>query len=122
MVKDWTRAEVEIIIAGYLEMLQKEQAGIPYSKTETRQRILPLLKDRSQGAVEFNNRNISAVLATMVFGQIDITFKVLSSYASAKLETLAIIVGGNQRRRKGDSGCNFNAVEHTPGWRLIIRY
>jgi len=46
-------------------MLQKEQTGIPYSKTETRQRILPLLKNRSKGSVEFKNRNISAVLAGM---------------------------------------------------------
>jgi hypothetical protein len=65
MVEDWTRAEVEIIVAEYFEMLQKEQAGIPYSKTETRQRIIPLLKNRSNGSVEFKNRNISAVLARM---------------------------------------------------------
>ena len=63
MAEDWTREEVEIIVAEYFEMLQKEQAGVPYSKTETRQRILPLLKNRSNGSVEFKNRNISAVLA-----------------------------------------------------------
>jgi hypothetical protein len=65
MVEDWARAEVEIIVTEYFEMLAKEQAGIPYSKTETRQRILPLLKNRSNGSVEFKNRNISAVLARM---------------------------------------------------------
>jgi hypothetical protein len=63
MAEDLTREEVEIIVAEYFEMLQKEQAGVPYSKTETRQRILPLLKNRSNGSVEFKNRNISAVLA-----------------------------------------------------------
>ncbi len=65
MAEDWTREEVEIIVAEYFEMLQKEQAGIPYSKTETRQRILPFLKNRSNGSVEFKNRNVSAVLARM---------------------------------------------------------
>jgi hypothetical protein len=65
MPEDWTREEVEIIVTEYFEMLQKEQAGLPYSKTETRQRILPLLKNRSNGSVEFKNRNISAVLARM---------------------------------------------------------
>lgn len=40
MAEDWTREEVEIIVTEYFEMLQKEQAGILYSKTETRQRIL----------------------------------------------------------------------------------
>lgn len=65
MAEDWTTEEVEIIVAEYFEMLAMEQAGIPYSKTETRQRILPLLKNRSNGSVEFKNRNISAVLARM---------------------------------------------------------
>lgn len=65
MAEDWTREEVEIIVTEYFEMLQKEQAGMAYSKTETRQRILPLLKNRSNGSVEFKNRNISAVLARM---------------------------------------------------------
>jgi hypothetical protein len=65
MVEDWTRQEVEIIVTEYFEMLAKEQAGISYSKTETRQRIIPLLKNRSNGSVEFKNRNISAVLARM---------------------------------------------------------
>ena len=65
MVADWTRVEVEIIVTEYFEMLQKEQAGIPYSKTEARLRILPLLRKRSNGSVEFKNRNISAVLARM---------------------------------------------------------
>ena len=63
MAEDWTREEVEIIVTEYFEMLAKEQAGLPYSKTETRKRILPLLKNRSNGSVEFKNRNISAVLA-----------------------------------------------------------
>jgi len=56
---------VLIIVAEYFEMLQKEQAGISYSKTEARQQTLPLLKNRSNGSVEIKNRNISAVLARM---------------------------------------------------------
>lgn len=65
MAEDWTREEVEIIVTEYFEMLAKEQAGIPYNKTETRNRILPLLKNRPKGSVEFKNQNISAVLARM---------------------------------------------------------
>lgn len=44
-------------------MLSKEQHGIPFNKSEIRRRILPLLKNRSEGSIEFKNRNISAVLA-----------------------------------------------------------
>lgn len=63
MSEDWTREEVEILVAEYFEMLAKEQAGIAYNKAETRRRILPLLKNRTDGSLEFKNRNISAVLA-----------------------------------------------------------
>lgn len=60
--EDWSRAEVEFIVAAYFEMLLNEQAGIAYNKSEIRRRILPLLNNRSEGSIEFKNRNISAVL------------------------------------------------------------
>ncbi|MCZ8216306.1 MAG: DUF3883 domain-containing protein [Cyclobacteriaceae bacterium] len=62
MSEDWTREEVELLVTEYFEMLAKEQAGIAYNKAETRRRILPLLKNRTDGSLEFKNRNISAVL------------------------------------------------------------
>ena len=63
MPEDWTREEVELIVSEYFEMLSKEQSGISFNKSEVRRRILPWLKNRSDGSIEFKNRNISAVLA-----------------------------------------------------------
>lgn len=63
MAEDWTREEVELIVSEYFGMLSKEQLGIAFNKSEIRRRILPLLKNRSEGSIEFKNRNISAVLA-----------------------------------------------------------
>lgn len=63
MPEDWTREEVELIVSEYFEMLLKEQSGIAFNKSEIRRYILPLLKNRSEGSIEFKNRNISAVLA-----------------------------------------------------------
>jgi hypothetical protein len=63
MPEDWTREEVELIVSEYFEMLWKEQSGIAFNKSEIRRRILPLLENRSEGSIEFKNRNISAVLA-----------------------------------------------------------
>jgi hypothetical protein len=63
MPEDWTREEVELIVSEYFEMLSKEQSGIAYNKSVIRRRILPFLKNRSEGSIEFKNRNISAVLA-----------------------------------------------------------
>ena len=63
MPEDWTREEVELIVSEYFEMLSKEQSGVSFNKSEVRRRILPLLRNRSDGSIEFKNRNISAVLA-----------------------------------------------------------
>lgn len=60
MAADWTREEVELIVAAYFEMLKKEQAAIAYNKPEVRRRLLPLLNNRSEGSGEFNNRNMLA--------------------------------------------------------------
>lgn len=63
MPQDWTREEVELIVSEYFDMLLKEQSGIAFNKSEIRRRLQPLLKSRSEGSIEFKNRNISAVLA-----------------------------------------------------------
>lgn len=63
MPEDWTREEVELIVSEYFDMLLKEQSRIAFNKSEIRRGILPLLKNRSEGSIEFKNRNISAVLA-----------------------------------------------------------
>jgi hypothetical protein len=63
MPANWTRQEVELIVAEYFAMLLKEQSGIPFNKTEVRTSLLPLLNSRSGASIEFKNQNISAVLA-----------------------------------------------------------
>jgi hypothetical protein len=45
MAKDWTREEVETIVAAYFEMFETEQTGILYRKSEVRKRILPFLRN-----------------------------------------------------------------------------
>ncbi len=60
---DWTKEEVEIIISDYFDMLRQELNKERYNKTSHRNLIIPKLKDRSDGSVEFKHQNISAVLA-----------------------------------------------------------
>ncbi len=59
---DWTDNENDLIVADYFAMLADDLAGRPYNKTEHRLALLPLLKGRSAGSVEFKHQNISAVL------------------------------------------------------------
>jgi len=62
---DWSNIEIELIIADYFSMLKTELVGLPYNKTEHRRKLIPLLKNRSEGSIEFKHQNISAVLANL---------------------------------------------------------
>jgi len=64
---DWSREEVEAIVAHYLEMLTLELAGQGYSKSEHRRVLATKLKSRSEGSIEFKRCNVSAVLIELGF-------------------------------------------------------
>lgn len=61
----WSDSEVNLTVADYFSMLSDEIKGIRYNKSEHRRALRALLNDRSEGAIEFKHRNISAVLAEM---------------------------------------------------------
>lgn len=58
----WTDNENDLIVADYFAMLANDIAGLSYNKAEHRRRLLPLLRNRSEGSIEFKHQNISAVL------------------------------------------------------------
>lgn len=62
---DWSPAEVSLIVADYFDMLAAELRNEPFSKTEHRRGLSPLLNGRSNGSIEFKHQNISAVLIRM---------------------------------------------------------
>lgn len=64
---DWTREEVEAIIADYLEMLTLELLGQKFSKTEHRRNLQVKLQSRSDGSIEFKHCNISAAMIDLGF-------------------------------------------------------
>ena len=70
---DWSREEVEAIVADYLQMLTMELAGQSFSKTQHRKNLLQKLPGRSDASVEFKHQNISAAL-------IDIEFPYINGY------------------------------------------
>lgn len=59
---DWSREEVEAIVADYLTMLTLELAGQSYNKTEHRKRLQAKLNGRSDASIEFKHSNISAAM------------------------------------------------------------
>ena len=60
--KDWSEAEVGLIVADYFAMLRAELLRQPYTKAEHRKALRAQLAGRSDGSVEFKHANISAVL------------------------------------------------------------
>src|SRR5262249_7795451 len=63
--RDWSRGEVELIVADYFRMLQAELAGDSYRKADHNRVLRTRLDGRSKSSVEFKHQNISAVLVTM---------------------------------------------------------
>jgi hypothetical protein len=64
---DWSREEVEAIVADYLQMLTMELAGQNFNKTEHRRRLQTKLNGRSDGSIEFKHGNISAAMIDFGF-------------------------------------------------------
>lgn len=58
----WTDAENDLIVADYFAMLAEDMAGRPYNKTQHRRSLMPRLRSRTEGSIEFKHQNISAVL------------------------------------------------------------
>ena len=68
---DWSRLEVEAIVADYFAMLGKELQDIPFSKTTHRRAIARMLHGRSDSSIELKHQNISAILIELGYPYID---------------------------------------------------
>lgn len=76
---DWSREEVEAIVADYFAMLTAEIKSESVNKTEHRRRLALLLRNRSDGSIERKHQNISAILLEQGFPYVD-GYKPLRNY------------------------------------------
>lgn len=91
----WTIEEVEAVVADYFAMLAAELAGKPYSKTDHRRHLLPLLQRRSEQSIEFKHANTSAVLIELGFPYIS-GYKPRSNYQRLLYEVVSKRLSSNQ--------------------------
>jgi hypothetical protein len=89
--RDWTEAEVELIVRDYMEMLSAELRGEKYVKAKHRRRLEPLLDHRTKGAIERRYQNISAVLQEMGYRFIQ-GYKPLGNYQALLKEVVSRVV------------------------------
>jgi hypothetical protein len=85
---DWSRHEVEAIVADYLSMLASELSGSAYSKTAHRRALKPRLNGRSDQSIEYKHANISAALLEAGFPYIS-GYKARSNYQGLLAEVVA---------------------------------
>jgi len=64
-IEAWTDEENDLIVADYFAMLVNDVSGVSYTKADHRRRLVPRLRNRSEGSVEFKHQNISAVLKAL---------------------------------------------------------
>ncbi|WP_293636473.1 DUF3883 domain-containing protein [Polaromonas sp.] len=64
---EWSREEVEAIVADYLHMLTMELAGQSFNKTQHRHLLQAKLNNRSDASIEFKHCNISAAMLHLGF-------------------------------------------------------
>ena len=62
--EDWNEQEIDLIVADYFDMRDRELRGEPYVKAH-RNAELQKLTGRSKGSIEFKHQNISAVLMSL---------------------------------------------------------
>lgn len=88
MSESWSREEVESTVADYFHMLTMELAGQQYSKADHRRKLIRLLKNRSEGAIERKHQNISAILIELGCQYIP-GYKPLRNYQALLYEVVA---------------------------------
>ena len=121
---DWSREEVEAIVADYLQMLTLELAGQKFNKSERRRNLLQRLNGRSDGAVEFKHSNISAVMLELGFPYVS-GYQPRANYQSLLSEVVArqanshpvldeAALAAVQRPAVAETPIDFSAVRTSP--------
>lgn len=96
MAEDWSREEVEAVVADYLAMLASELAGEPYNKAAHNRALQRVLGRRTHGSIERKHQNISAALIDLGFPYIE-GYKPLGNYQDLLRSVIEDQLDGERR-------------------------
>ena len=122
MAGNWTPSEIGIIVKDYFVMLELEQTGVAFSKTDHRRDLMAII-DRSKGAIERKHMNISAAMDTLGLPYIN-GYKPYTHLQHALF--VAVVSHLNERPvlhnlLKGQSGTlRDDAAEYSAGEPLVV--
>jgi hypothetical protein len=95
MANDWSRLEVEALVADYLSMLELELRGENYNKTEHRRALSRVLSSRTDGSIERKHQNVSAILIELGYPYIA-GYKPLSNYQALLADVVAEAIASSK--------------------------
>ena len=64
MARDWSGTELQEIVNDYFVMLEHEQRGLSFNKSEHRRELMGTV-ERTEGSIEWKHMNISAVMVAL---------------------------------------------------------
>jgi len=118
---NWSRFEVEAIVADYLSMLISELKGEPYNKAEHNRNLRTLLGGRSKSSIEMKHMNISAVMEELHYPCID-GYKPARNYQRNLLpEIVAAQVQSNRVLQTLMEGLTTEEVVNIPSVKSILK-
>jgi hypothetical protein len=85
--EDWSRAEVDLAVADYLNMLASELREESYTKADHWRALQPQLRDRTKGSIEFKYGNVSAALRDLGYPFVD-GYKPYANYQALVIEVV----------------------------------
>jgi hypothetical protein len=113
--RDWSRREVEILVADYLQMLTMELTGQSFNKAQRRRALIPLLDNRTEASIEFKRRNVSAVMGILGYPHIrgylpaeNTQGEVLAAVVASQIEKIPLL------ETAAASFVDMPAIEITP--------
>lgn len=79
LAESWSAAEIDLIVADYMDMLVRELRGEAYNKAEHYRQLKGKLNSRSKASFDMKHQNISAIMLELGAPYID-GFKPLPNY------------------------------------------
>jgi len=92
MSEHWSPEEVAATVADYFVMLEHQFRGESFNKSEHNRRLQTILRNRSEGAIEFKHCNISAILIEIGFPYVD-GYKPRGNYQELLKDEVEVYLG-----------------------------
>lgn len=111
--RNWSRQEVQLVVADYFAMLHEEIEGRPYNKKARNEAVRRRLDQRTHPAVELKHQNISAILLERHLRPID-GYQPLANYQKLLADEVDAYLSELSLDAMERSATKTDDLEHAP--------